>query len=320
MSHVLVTGASGFVGSAACRYLKEAGYKVSALSRSGAVIPGVENIAVPDLSNHACLKAAIAGKDCIVHTAARVHVMKEKSDDPLGEFRKTNRDLTQMIAEVAVECGVKRLIFLSTIKVFGEKSAHDRPFRASDPARPVDPYSVSKWEAEQLLVDFASRTGLEVVIIRPPMVYGPGVRANFERLVRIIQLGIPLPFGEIENARSLVSVYNLSDLIRVCIDHPRAPGKTFTVSDGEPLSTLKLVKLIGRALNRPARTFGISEKILWIFLKVIGKRSIATRLLTSLHVDITDTTTTLNWKPSQNIEAAIGEAVNSILRKEKVAK
>ena len=314
--NILVTGASGFVGAPLCLALCEDGHGVTAMSRNGTDLSGVTNLTVKDFANSDMLTEALAGVDVIVHAAARVHVMDETAADPLAEFRAVNRDMTLDIARAAHEAGVKRFVFLSSIKVFGETSPREEPFTSATPPRPADPYGVSKLEAEQALIDFAQSSGREVVVIRPPLIYGPGVRANFERMVRLVKRGLPLPFGGIRNRRSLVALDNLIDLIKLCATSPNAPGHVFCVSDGNPMSTPELFRAVGQALNRPVAMIAIPEAILAALFQLIGKSAYVARLISSLHVDISHTRDTLGWVPKVKPADAIRETVNDIINKE----
>lgn len=314
--NVLVTGASGFVGGPLSQALRNNGHDVTAVSRRGTEIPGVTNVTVADFNNIDMLTETLRGVDVVVHAAARVHVMNETAANPLAEFRAVNRDLTQNIATAAHRAGVKRFVFLSTIKVFGETSPRELPFTAATPPRPVDPYGVSKLEAEQALFDFAASSGLEVVVIRPPLIYGPGVRANFERMVRLIGRGIPLPFGGIRNRRSLVALDNLLDLIKACVSSPHASGQVFCVSDSSPISTPELFRAVGEAMDRSVMMIAIPETFLAVAFKLIGKSAYIDRLISSLHVDISHTQDTLGWVPKVNPSDALRATVNDIINKE----
>ena len=314
--HVLVTGASGFVGGPLSLALRDGGFSVTAMSRRGTDFADVANVTLQDFSNADALTDALRGVDVVVHAAARVHVMDETAADPLASFRAVNRDLTFEIARAAQRAGVKRFVFLSSIKVFGETSPTDKPFTSATPPRPVDPYGVSKLEAEQALFDFAQSSGLEVVVIRPPLIYGPGVRANFERMVRLVKRGVPLPFGGIRNRRSLVALDNLIDLIKLCATSPHAPGHVFCVSDGSPMSTPELFHAVGQAMNRSVAMIAIPEAILAALFKLIGKSAYADRLISSLHVDISHTRDKLGWVPIAKPEDAMSATVNDIINKE----
>ena len=235
--------------------------------RSSAGLPGEQLIG--ELDSDTNWTVALNGVDAVVHLAARVHVMHDRRRFPQQAFHRVNALGTVRLAEQAAAAGVKRLVFLSSIKVNGEGSPV--PYRETDPPAPQDPYAISKWEAEQGLHDIAARTGLEVVILRPPLVYGPGVKANFRRLMNAVRKGIPLPFGSIDNRRSLLYLGNLVDAIRVCIEHPAAANKTYLISDGEDVSTPDLVRRLARAMNRPARLLAVPPALLTAAGNAVGQ-------------------------------------------------
>ena len=311
---VLVTGASGFVGSALCGHLLAKGQPVTGAVRSipGKPLPGVEYRVVSDLSAETNWREALTGMDAVVHCAARVHIMKETSTDPLAAFREMNVKGTACLAEQAADNGVKRFVFISSIKVNGETTS-GRPFTADNTPAPEDPYGISKWETEQVLQKIAEKTGLEVVIIRPPLVYGPGVRANFFRLMQAVKLGMPLPLGSINNRRSLVALDNLIDLIDTCLNHPAASNQTFLVSDGNDLSTTALLQNMAVALGRPTRLIPAPESLLRVVAKLLGKTSIAQRLCGSLQVDINKTRDMLGWSPPVTVDEALRQTAAHFL-------
>jgi nucleoside-diphosphate-sugar epimerase len=241
--------------------------------------------------------AALQGIDVVVHTAARVHVMKDSSEDPLAEYRRVNVEGSLALARQAASAGVRRFIFLSSIKVNGEQTDPGHPFTVEDEPGPVDPYGRSKWETEQALHVLAQETGLEIVVIRPPLVYGPGVRANFLAMMCWLHRRVPLPLGAVENQRSLVARDNLVDLIATCIDHPAAANEVFLVSDGEDVSTAELLRRLGQAIGRPARLIPVPIPLLKGVASVLGKQAVADRLLGSLQVDIEKTRSRLDWAP-----------------------
>ena len=303
---VLVTGASGFLGSALCGHLLAKGQTVIGAVRNMPEnpLPGVEYRVVSDLSPETNWREALVGMGAVVHCAARVHIMKETSIDPLAAFREMNVKGTACLAGQLVDNGVKRFVFISSIKVNGETTS-GHPFTADDTPAPKDPYGISKWETEQVLQRIAEKTGLEVVIIRPPLVYGPGVRANFLRLMQAVKRGMPLPLGAINNRRSLVALDNLMDLIDTCLNHPAARNQTFLVSDGSDLSTTELIKNMAAALGRPTRLIPVPESLLRVVAKLLGKTSIAQRLCSSLQVDINKTRDMLGWSPPVTGEEAL---------------
>ena len=311
---VLVTGASGFVGSGLCAHLVAKGYTVRGAVRSkpGKPLPGVECRSVSDMGADTNWSGALADNNAVVHCAARVHVMNEASGDPLAAFREVNVKGAACLAEQAADSGVKRFIYISSVKVNGE-STSEYPFKADDLPVPEDPYSISKWEAEQALLKIAKKTELEVVIIRPPLVYGPGVRANFLRLMQGIRSGVPLPLGAIENLRSMVALDNLVDLIEACLNHPAAINQTFLVSDGEDISIKALLQRTGVALGRPARLIPVPVSLLWVMARLIGKSDFAQRLCGSLQVDISKTLDRLSWSPPVSVDEALHKTTKYFL-------
>ncbi len=309
--NVLITGMNGFVGRALCPELLRYGHSVRGALRQNegkpALMGGGEPVVVGTISAATDWKDALAGCDVIVHLAARVHVMDDKASDPLAEFREANTEGTLNLARQAVQAGVKRFVFISTIKVNGE--GRDEPYLETDVAAPEDAYAISKWEAEQGLHRIAQKTGLEVVILRPPLVYGPGVKANFLRLMQWVKKGWPLPLGAIRNRRSLLYLGNFVDAIRLCVEHPAAAGQTFLLDDGEPVSTPELVRAVAHALDRPARLLAVPVKVLGLGGALLGKRAAVARLTGSLFVDSTSMRTRLGWKPpytmQQGLEATV---------------
>lgn len=297
---IAVTGASGFVGRALVSQLVANGVRARAVLRKPAAEQGPgrpETIVVDDIGPATSWQSALAGVDCLIHAAARVHVMRETDEDPLAAFRHVNVGGTARLAEEAAAIGVRRLVFLSSIKVHGDSVADDRVIHHDDPPAPTDPYGLSKWEAECVLRKIAARTSLEVVIVRPPLIYGPGVKANFERLMRLVRSGVPLPLASVRNRRSLVAIDNLLDLLIRCIDHPAAAGQVLLVSDGQDLSTPELIQGMARAMGRPARMLPVSPALLRLGGRLTGRLAEVERLVGSLRVDIGHTCQTLDWKP-----------------------
>ncbi|AWF81747.1 NAD-dependent dehydratase [Microbulbifer sp. A4B17] len=298
---ILLTGASGFVGMALLPKLRKEGYQVLPVYRRK--IEGGFQIA--DLSSNTDWARALVDIDTVIHTAARVHVMEEASANPLAEFRRVNVEGTIKLAQQAASAGVRRFIYLSSIKVNGESTSNRAPFNADEQCDPTDPYGLSKKEAEDALLELAEFTGMEVVIIRPPLVYGPGVKANFQSMIRWLTKGIPLPLGAIHNRRSLVAVGNLIDLICVCISHPDAANQVFLVSDDMDVSVTDLLRGLSHALGCDTRLLPVPQFVLTTALKLIGKGAIAERLCGSLQVDITKTKELLDWAPP----VALGEGL-----------
>lgn len=302
MEIVLVTGASGFVGSALLHRLAAEGRAVRGASRHDVpTLPArVQGIAAGNLGATQDWRLALDGVAVVVHTAARVHVMQDVARDPLTEYRRVNVKGTLNLARQAAAYGVKRFVFLSSVKVNGEWTLNGCAFRAADIPAPEDAYGISKLEAEQGLMDLARETGMEVVIIRPPLVYGPGVKGNFASLVRWVRKGIPLPLGVVHNKRSLVALENLVDFIALCADPERshlAANEVFLISDGEDVSTNGLLRKVANAYNVAPRLMPIP--VLWIrtFARLLGKRAVADRLLGSLVVDSSKAWDLLGWKP-----------------------
>ena len=309
---ILVTGASGFVGSALVTHLAQQGLKVRAYSRLMAVRPNelVESVLGVDLLTTHDLTPFLDGVSSVVHTAARVHVMRETSTDPLADFRLMNVDVTLRLARQAASAGVKRFVFLSTIKVNGEFTYAYHPFIASDKPNPQDAYAISKLEAERGLQQIAAETGLEVVIIRPPLVYGPGVAANFGRLLSWVKKGIPLPLGCVTaNRRSFVAIDNLIDCIVTCIKHPKAANQIFLVSDGHDVSTAQLLRGMASALNRKVLLVPIPTSWLAGGAKLLGVAEAAQRLLQSLQVDIEKNGELLGWAPPVSFDDGLQRVV-----------
>jgi len=312
MSKVLVTGADGFVGRAVCRGLIKSGYTPRAglwnaelWAALQAAVPGVSEFAViGDLGANPNLPAGLKDVSVVVHLAARVHVMHDNAADPLHEFRRVNVGGTAVLARAAAAQGVRRLVFVSTAKVNGE-STSGRPFAEGDPPDPQDPYAVSKWEAEEALHSLAATTGLGVTIVRPPLVYGPGVRANFLRLMRLVARGLPLPLPDTKNRRSLIGVENLADCLVRCVSHPGAANQTFMVSDSEDVSTRELIARLARALGRSARFLPVPEFAIRLAARLVGKEAAVDRLLGSLVIDSNKARQMLGWKPPVTLDSGL---------------
>jgi nucleoside-diphosphate-sugar epimerase len=246
----------------------------------------------------------------VVHTAARVHVMEGGEFDPLTEYQRVNVQGTRRLAKQAVTAGVKRFVFISSIKVNGEITPPDQSFSSEGGATPQDPYGISKLEAELALYEIAKETDMEVVIIRPPLVYGPKVRANFQALMRVVGRGVPLPLGSINNRRSLVGLDNLVDFILICVKHPAAANQTFLVSDGEDMSTAELVRRMARAMGRPARLFPVPVWLLQLVAARLGKREVVQRLCSNLQVDISKARSLLGWEPPVSVDEGLRRATS----------
>ena len=302
---VLVTGATGFVGRALCEALGAAGDRVVAAVRRGS--GSANEVVVGDIGPSTDWAQALAGCDAVVHLAARVHMMREAERDPLAVYRATNAEATLNLARQAAAAGVKRFVFVSTVKVNGE--GRDEPYRETDVPAPEDAYAISKWEAEQGLQRIAQESGLEVVILRPPLVYGPGVKANFQRLIRTVERGWPLPLGAIRNRRSLLYLGNFIDAIRLCAEHPAAAGQTFLLDDGEAVSTPELIRRLAHAMGRPARLLPVPVGLLEFAGALLGKRAAVERLTGSLHVDSSAIRARLGWTPPFSMEAGLAATV-----------
>ena len=312
MGRVLVTGANGFIGRALCDGLRQRAIPLRRVFRmppgdydSGEA--GSDWIAVGDINAHTDWAGALEGIETVIHLAARVHVMEERVDDSLAEYRMVNTSGTERLARAAVKAGVKRFLYISSVKVNGE-ATEDSPFTEESPADPRDPYAVSKWEAECALRDIAAETELEAVIIRLPLVYGPEVGGNFLRLLNWVYKGMPLPFGSIRNKRSLLYLGNLVDFLIVCADHPQAPGNTFLISDGDDLSTPELVRKLARGLNRPAHLVSFPSTVMRLGAKAVNRETDLRRLLGSLQVDPGKARTVIGWSPPLSADEGISRA------------
>ena len=316
---LIVTGASGFVGRALCASAVARGSAVCGITRSTCDLPsGSENFVVGNMDDRTDWRGALEGSKVVIHLAARVHVMADTAENPLDEFRRINVLGTLNLARQAAAAEVRRFVFISSIKVNGEATRLGLPFFADDIPAPLDPYGISKMEAEQGLRKIAAETGMEVVIIRPPLVYGPGVKANFQVMMRWLARGVPLPLGAIHNRRSMVALDNLVALILTCIDHPAAANQTFLVSDGEDLSTTQLLQRLGRALGKPARLIPVPAMLLKVGAALVGKPAIAQRLCGSLQVDISKTQQLLGWAPPLSVDEGLKKAAEGYLREASV--
>ncbi|WP_027469006.1 UDP-glucose 4-epimerase family protein [Deefgea rivuli] len=307
---LLITGANGFVGNALCSLLSQNDIPFRAVARQG----DGETIFVGNIDSSTVWAEALADIDVIIHAAARVHVMNDASLDPLAEFRKVNVEGTLNLARQAVAAGVHRFVFISSIKVNGEATKLGLPFNAYDMAAPLDHYGVSKYEAEQGLLQLAKETGIEVVIIRPPLVYGPGVKANFAAMMKWLQKGVPLPLGTIQNKRSLVALDNLVDLIWTCTHHPAAANQIFLAGDGEDLSTTELLQRMAKALNVTSRLIPVPMWALNFGAKLLGKADMAQRLCGSLQVNISKARDVLGWEPPVSVDEALLKTAQHYLR------
>ena len=313
---VLVTGAKGFVGAALLpRLSRDSVACVAAVRREGVVSPGgIAESVVGNIGPQTQWALALEGVNSVVHLAARVHVMQDTAAEPLAEFRRTNVQASLNLARQAAGAGVRRFIFVSSVKVNGEYTQAGQSFDADGEPHPVGAYGISKMEAESGLRALAGESGMEVVIIRPPLVYGPGVKANFAAMMRWLHRGLPLPLGSVHNQRSLVALDNLVDLIAVCLRHPGAANQTFMTSDGEDLSTTRLLRCLGEALGKPARLLAVPPIVLTAGAALVGRRDIARRLCDSLQVDIGKTRRLLGWRPPVTVADALAETARAFLQ------
>lgn len=304
---ILVTGASGFVGQALCNELLRRGHPVRGALRSTAspIQPGVRAAVVGDISANTDWSAALDGVEVVIHLAARVHVMHESAADPLAEFRSVNAAGTEHLARCAAASGVKRMVYASSIKVNGEQTSGGRKFSAADRPAPLDPYGVSKWEAEQALHRVSGETGLEVVVVRPPLVYGSGVKGNFAQMLKAVAKGIPLPFALLQNQRSLIYLGNLVDALITCATHPAAAGQTYLVCDGADVSTPELLRHLAAAMGVPSRLLPCPAALLQLAGKLAGKSQQVERLLGSLQVDGDKIRRDLNWVPPYSLQQGL---------------
>jgi len=311
---ILVTGANGFLGRTLCKALHQSSYQVRTATRTANKHHEIAvQFVIGDIVTTTQWEQTVQDINVVIHLAARVHVMNDQAVDPLSEFRKVNVDGTLNLARQAAMAGVKRFIFISSIKVNGESTAANHPFSADDIPAPADAYGISKREAEDALRLLAEETGLEVVIIRPPLVYGPGVKANFLSMMRWLHKGLPLPLGNIDNKRSLVALDNLVDLIVTCVDHPAAANQTFLVSDDKDLSTSDLLRRMAKALGKTAWLLPFPGWLLTTIAGLIGKKAVAQRLCDSLQVDITKTRQVLNWTPPINVDEGLRRVAQKYL-------
>jgi len=315
---MLITGANGFVGKSLCVELLRQGQTVRAAVRSASLqVENIETVSVSEINSETDWTDALLGIKVVIHLAARVHVMNDTVIDALSEFRRVNVEGTLNLARQAVEAGVQRFIFISSIKVNGEGTLLGHPYTAEDQPAPVDPYGISKREAEDALRQLAKDTGIEVVIIRPPLIYGPGVKANFQSMIHWLDKGIPLPLGAINNRRSLVALDNLIDLIVTCIHHPAAANQTFLAGDGEDLSTSELLQRMSAALGKKAWLLPVPSFLLVWGASLIAKQAMAQRLCGSLQVDISKARDLLDWKPPVNVDEALRKTAQYYMKSHK---
>ena len=315
MKKIFITGSDGFIGKSLVSIITQnTSLDVFQSKRVGTNA----NECTLDFASDFNIESELSEIDVLIHCAARVHVMNDKSFDPYEAFHTVNTLGTLCLAQQAANAGVKRFIFISSIKVNGESTEPNFPFKPDEDFIPTDPYGLSKYEAEVGLRNIAEQTGMEVVIIRPPLVYGPGVKANFASMIKWMNRGLPLPLGGIrDNKRSLVSIYNLVDLIITCIDHPSAANNTFLVSDDDDLSTTQLLVNIASACNVPNRLLPVPSSIIVLIAKLIRKPEISQRLCASLQVDISKTKELLNWSPKYPDKESFEKTIQCFIRNKK---
>ena len=316
MSKILITGATGFLGKMLCKDLKLKKHLIQISTRSDDQISveGAKSFNVGDINSETKWNKALDNIDCVIHCAARTHVMRKKKQNILESYRKINVEGTRNLAIQASSCGIKRFIFLSSIKVNGERTIPPSSFNINDIPQPEDAYGISKWEAEQALWEVSKQTGLEVIIIRPPLVYGAGVKGNFLRLLDLIHKGVPLPFSRIENSRSFIGLENLIDIITLCVDHPKAAGNTFLVSDTECISTSDLIYKLAQIMKKSSRLFFISASLIKLMGYMTGKSLEVKRLLYSLQVDSSHAHKVLGWTPPFTLDQGLEKTIKWYLR------
>jgi len=318
MNNILVTGANGFIGNKLCETLKDRNYLVTEAVKRG-LASNEEKTSrrfVGNIDENTNWSKYLDGIDCIIHCAARTHIMKENTKNLLSQYREINVKGTCNLAEQAVIAGVKKFIFISSIKVNGEKTVGTNFFKHNDYPKPEDPYAISKWEAEKKLFEISKKTGLEVVIIRPPLVLGPRLKGNLLKLIKLISYRIPLPFLNIKNSRSFIGLNNLVNFIILCIKSPAASGEIFLVKDSQDLSTPKLIKKISNAMGKFQILLPMPVFILKIIFFLIGRSSEFDRLFGSLRIDCSHAYDVLGWKPTSDINASILETANWFLKKD----
>lgn len=308
---VLVTGAGGFIGTALCRRLEQDGFSVRRSMR-GVLPEGIgsaapDAVTLHDASSRDAIDTAMQDVDAVVHLAARVHVMKDTAANPLQEFRRVNCLWTERLIESAAAKGVRRFVYMSSVKVNGERTRV--PFTEADAPHPEDPYGISKWEAEQIVARVSAQRGIEAVIVRSPLVYGPGVGGNVLSLLKLIRRGIPLPLGAVRNKRSLIYRDNLVEALVACVRHPRASGQTYLVSDGEDLSTPELIRRIGWAMGVSVRLWPIPVSLLRFLGYLVRRQGAVARLTDSLQVDASKLRRELGWSPPWSVDRGLEETV-----------
>lgn len=317
MSKLLITGATGFLGSKLCSNLKFKNHLIHASARSDSQAITENNFFffnVGALNSKTKWSTALSGIECVIHCAARAHVMKDKRKNILTSYREINVDGTRNLAIQAAMSGVKRFIFISSIKVNGESTIGSSSFKIGDIPQPEDAYGISKWEAEQTLWEISKKTGLEIVIIRPPLIYGHGVKGNLLRLLDLVYRGVPLPLAGIQNSKSFIGLQNLIDLIVLCIDHPKAPGNTFLIADKECISTSDLISKLQKIMKKPSRLFSAPTNLVKLAGLLTGKSIEVKRLLSSLKIDSSHAYKVLDWTPLITLEEGLEKTVKWYLK------
>jgi nucleoside-diphosphate-sugar epimerase len=315
----IITGATGFVGNALVKQLLVGNYEVVGTVRtSNSMLPdGVNRLLIPDILDEIQWNYVLEGVDVVIHCAARAHIMNDRVADPLAEFRQVNTAGTLNLARQAAEAGVRRFVFISSIKVNGELTEGMR-FSSEDAFVPTDPYGLSKYEAEQGLLALAKETGMEVVIIRPTLVYGSGVKGNFASLLKWMKRGVPLPFGAINNQRSFIALDNLVDFIIHCINHPKAANEIFLISDGEDVSTTELLQKVAHAFGKRALLLPIPVSWMKLAAKLLDKADVANRLFGSLQVDSSKAYELLGWEPIITMDEQLKKIADAYLNEKTV--
>jgi UDP-glucose 4-epimerase len=317
---ILITGANGFIGNNLCVAVAQSDRIVVAATRHSLpnITPYIKNVQISSLNAHTNWHHCLHACDVVVHLAARVHVMRDAVADPLADFRMVNVDGTLNLARQAAKAGVRRFVYLSSIKVNGEQTPPSQPFTEKSTVAPIDFYGISKSEAEEGLFELSHQTGMEIVVIRPPLVYGPGAKANFLNMMCWLHKGVPLPFASINNRRSLVALDNLIDFIVVCLEHPEAANQTFLVSDGDDLSTTELLRRMAQELGKPARLVPIPAYLLEAVAALLGRRDMAQRLCGSLQIDISKAKKMLGWNPPISVDEGLRRTAQGFLHEKTV--
>lgn len=308
MNRVLVTGANGFIGSRLCKTLISNGYHLNAVVRkkcSNKNLSYTKQFLIENIGGDIEWVEILKNVDIVIHLAGRVHVKEMNDKASISKYRSINVEGTMNLARQAASVNVKRFIYMSSVKVCGEISKEGKPFKENDPPAPLGPYAVSKLETEQALKSLVTGSGMELVVIRPPLVYGPGVKANFLKMMKLVDMGIPLPFGNVPNKRSFIALDNLVGFIIRCIEHPAAANQTFLISDGEDLSTSVLLKRLGEAMGKSSKLFPFPKILLELCALLIGGKALVQRLCCSLQVDNRKAIEKLGWSPVVNVEEAL---------------